>query len=359
MERRFPLPDLRIPSVTEVASQRPETSHEDPLSALETALSALARINQQCPSATVERAMIDLRVEGFDRIDWPAAEPPATPAPPPVPDGALAEIHARDLNSSILASAVLNGGGLIVRELMEPGRAAAIREMIDAALRTRNEIFDAERPAGANRWYRRSDLIKGGPQQFFASSEAERNAEVGSLWAVDSPATAHAMIEFYREKGLREMLADCFGEPAVLSVKKWVLRKVKRKPGGDTGWHQDGRFLGDGIETINLWVSLSDCGGNRPAPGMEIVADHRKRIHPTGTHGATLDWTVGPDLVSELAPERPVLTPEFQPGDALFFDHYNLHRTQSDDRQLATRYAVESWFFAASRAPAKQRPLIF
>lgn len=342
-----------------VSGELPDTPDADPRSTLEAALSALARINKQRPSAAVERALIDLRVEGFDRIDWPAPVPPPPPAAPPVADGALVEIHASELNSATLATAVLNGGGLIVREFMDPERVAATREMIDAALRTRQEFFTAGEPVTPTRWYQRSDLVQGGPQQFFASSDAERNADVGSMWAVDSPATAQAMIEFYQAKGLREMLADCFGEPAVLSVKKWVLRKVKRKPGGDTGWHQDGRFLGDGIETINLWVALSDCGGSRPAPGMEIIADHRKHIHPTGTRGAALDWTVGPELVSELALERPVLAPEFNPGDALFFDHYNLHRTQSDDRQQATRYAVESWFFAASRAPTKQRPLIF
>ena len=72
---------------------------------------------------------------------------------------------------------------------------------------------------------------------------------------------------------------------------------------------------------INLWVSLSTCGGDTSAPGMEILADQHKRIHDTGTRGAMFDWIVGPELVDELAQDTPVLTPEFAPGDAIFFDH--------------------------------------
>ena len=63
-------------------------------------------------------------------------------------------------------------------------------------------------------------------------------------------------------------------------------------------------------------------------------------------------------IASFISAERPLLYPRFAPGDALFFDHYNLHRTGTGPADSGFRYAVESWFFAASTAPAKQQPLV-
>ena len=95
------------------------------------------------------------------------------------------------------------------------------------------------------------------------------------------------------------------------------------------------------------------------APGLELVADNRRQIHETGTHGAWFDWTVGPELVEKIAQDRPVVCPYFQPGDAIFFDHYCLHRTAEGPNDTLSRFALESWFFAESRAPAKQQPVLF
>ena len=55
----------------------------------------------------------------------------------------------------------------------------------------------------------------------------------------------------------------------------------------------------------------------------------------------------------------PVLCPRFNAGDALFFDHYNLHRTGFGLNHTKNRYAVETWFFAGSTAPHKQQPVVF
>ena len=160
--------------------------------------------------------------------------------------------------------------------------------------------------------------------------------------------------------GLVQVVGPHFGEPAVLSVRKWVLRCVEPDNGAESGWHQDGRFLGDeSIRTVNLWIALSDCGDGADAPGIEIVAANDREIYPTGTHGAVFDWIVGQELVDELGQTRPVVCPRFAAGDAIFFDHYNLHRTGFGLSHSENRYAVESWFFAGSTAPTKQQPLLF
>lgn len=340
------------------AARLDESTAGAPVDALRRALDALAEAARQRPGAGLEQALIDLRIAAFRAVRWPPPRAPARRPLAPVADGELAEIDATGLDARVLADAVLGGGGLIVRGLMDRQRVQRMREHIDAALRARRAAHGDGDSRLDSSHYRRSPHVVGGPQQFWAGDDGERYADIGSLWAADCPVAAQYMAEFYRDIGLPALLRECLGEEAVLSVKKWVLRKVAPKTEGQSGWHQDGRFLGDGIRSVNLWVALSDCGGDSAAPGMEIVADQRKRIHETGTRGAMFDWVVGPELVQELARETPVRVPRFAPGDALFFDHYNLHRTQCCERQTALRYAVESWFFAASRAPAKQMPLL-
>ncbi|MEM8493476.1 MAG: hypothetical protein AAF756_21875 [Pseudomonadota bacterium] len=326
--------------------------------ALRSAIDMLGDSYRQYPVPELERAIIDLRIAAFREFQWPAPAVVPAPGKAPVPNGQLAEIHARDLSAQVLQDAVAGGGGLIVRELMEPAFAERMTELIDAALEVRRDLHDGVDVGERNRHFSRPKSVTGGPQQFKFKSEAERNGTTGSMWAVDSPPAACAMLEFYTQLGLPALMRECFGEEGVLSVRKWVLRKAAPKPAGLAGWHQDGRFLGEGIRSINLWVALSHCGADASAPGMEIVADHRKRIHETGTRGAYFDWVVGPELVKELAANTPVLEPEFFPGDGLFFDHFNLHRTQCSTRQTDCRYAVESWFFAASNAPVKTTPLV-
>jgi len=232
-----------------------------------------------------------------------------------------------------------------------------MRDNIDRAISARFAGTD-EKDSENKIWYTCSPIVKGGPAQFFGRGAEDRFTSA-SMWAVDSPRIAEQLVQFYHSIKPPELLRDYFSEPAALSVKKWVLRRVAPDNGSQAGWHQDGRFLGSGIRTVNLWIALSDCGGDAPAPGMEIIAGGTKDIYETGTHGASFDWTVGPGLVDKISRNSPVLCPRFRPGDALFFDHHNLHRTGFGTDHTQLRYALESWFFAASSAPEKQMPLVF
>ena len=174
------------------------------------------------------------------------------------------------------------------------------------------------------------------------------------------PVAAAALTRYYHEIGLDRMLAEYFHEPAVLSVRKWLMRCIAPKKGLQAGWHQDGRFLGDpSIRTVILWVALSDCGVGMSAPGMELVGGPGGTIYDTGTAGADFDWTVSQAVVDDVARTYPTQVPTFGAGDAIFFDHFNLHRTAFGTDHSCNRYALESWFFAASTAPGKQQPLVF
>ena len=321
--------------------------------------SALQQL-QQSAVEDWERLAMDLRIAAFEAQHWPE---PETAWPGPFEDefdqrSGLVEINASQLDANTLKAGLLGHGGVIVRGLLGEPEVSEIRGLIDRALDARHEYEVSQGQKSGAPWYERSPRANRGPVQFPKLGNGAPS-RAGAIWAVDSPPVACRLIELYQRLGIPALMDGYFGEPAALSVRKWVLRCMEPSNGGQAGWHQDGKFMGDGIRTVNMWIALSDCGGDADAPGMEIVTGGERAIYETGTEGAPFDWTVGQGLVDKLAAGgAKVECPRFAPGDAVFFDHYNLHRTGFGTDHCSNRYAVESWFFAASRAPQKQVPVL-
>ncbi len=245
--------------------------------------------------------LIDLRVRAFDELEWPA---PAIDWPPQHDnrfagiDG-FPEVDAADLDVESLKAGILGRGGLIVRGLMDEQTRETMRANIDRTLQARMDAAENESMESVSPWYYRCDSVKGGPAQFRGG---QRYTNIGSVWSVDSPPTAFQLVRFFRRVGIPELLRGYFQEAPVLSVRKWVVRCAAPNNGASSGWHQDGRFLGDpSIRSANLWITLTDCGGDADAPGLELLPGHERKIFETGTRGAPFDWTVGPELVEELA----------------------------------------------------------
>ena len=156
---------------------------------------------------------------------------------------------------------------------------------------------------------------------------------------------------------MREIVTEYLGERPALSVNKGTLRRAAPKVGTEW-WHQDGAFLGAGIRSLNIWLSLNDSGVD--APGLEVVSKRLERIVDAGTEGADFDWSVSDAVVAREAGDS-IASPIFKAGDALLFDHLNLHRTGTTPEMTKTRYATETWFFAPSAYPDPQEqvPLAF
>jgi hypothetical protein len=304
--------------------------------------------------------MIELRIQAYSKMRWPEPHnhwPPAHDNRFESVKG-FPEVEFGELNVDALKAGILGKGGLIVRGLMGAARIEEMRANIDRVLQARMDLANEAPGAEANPWYQRSSSVQGGPAQFRGG---ERFTRIGSVWSVDCPPIAFQLIEFYRQIGLQALLTRYFEEDPVLSVRKWVVRCAAPNNGASSGWHQDGYFLGDAtaIRTANLWIALTDCGGDADAPGLEIIAGSDRKIYETGTRGSPFNWTVGQEIVDEIAQAHPVLCPRFNAGDALFFDHFNLHRTGFGKSHTKNRYAIESWFFAGSTAPLKQQPVVF
>ena len=178
--------------------------------------------------------------------------------------------------------------------------------------------------------------------------------ESGGVWAADSPRMLFELFDTLDSVGLDRLITAYLGERPALAIDKCTLRRVGLDTGTD--WHQDGAFLGDGIRTVNVWLSLSLCG--RDAPGLDIVPTRLDRVVETGTEGALFSWSVGPGVVDRISAATPVSRPIFEPGDMLFFDDLFLHRTAIDPAMSRERYAIETWFFAPSAYPEKYVPLV-
>lgn len=321
------------------------------------AVDLLCSSNQLQEALEIERRLVDCRIQAHKAMDWPA--PTSDWAgqwdTPQADKPGILEIDAADFNARTLAEGILGNGALIVRGFVSEQVTAQLKACIDNTIQARGESDEADNSP----WDYASPQITGKPKKFGTKNEEKRaKVKKGSIWAAESPRTMQKLIELYGELGLREVLTEYFAEPPVLTVRKWVLRRIL-PDGNEAGWHQDGRFMGTDFNSVNMWLPLSECGEGANAAGLEIIPNQKREIHETGTQGAAFQWTVGKGVVEGLKQELPVVHPHFNPGDALFFDHYNLHRTAFGAHLTEDRYAVESWFFGSSNVPEKQMPILF
>lgn len=319
------------------------------------AISMLEPLCRERPDMPAEALLAECRYRFHLGMDMADAEPPADPWPNPpnniFADGAgVPEVAADALDPAILAAAIKNHGALLVRGLLSEERAASLVEGIDHTL---DACYAWKGGSGKTSWYSRMPLAPGGK----LADPASRNfmEADGSVWAADSPRMLRELLTHYDDAGIIRLLTDYLGERPVMSVGKTTLRRVSADI-KHSDWHQDGAFMGTDIRSVNVWVSLSECG--RDASGLDMVPRRLEYIAPTGTEGACFYWTVAPQIVDELANEvGGIVTPRFGPGDAMIFDHYFLHRTGIPEGIARERYAIESWFFSPSAYPADEEAL--
>tara|TARA_R110000772_G_scaffold54227_1_gene123847 strand:- start:132316 stop:133272 length:957 start_codon:yes stop_codon:yes gene_type:complete len=282
----------------------------------------------------------------------PAPRPPAT-APEEGHGAALCnglpEVSAAALSAAGLRHGIQTHGAVIVRDLVPASLHPALRDLIDRVITACASPGDRH-----DCYFDPPDILR----QKMPGGELGRSRafhrDSGSAMCAEAPCVAESLLELYGSLGLKALFTDYLGEAPCLSVKKWVLRKT-RLPVHQAGWHQDGAFMGEYINSINLWIPLTRCGGETGAPGMDVVPARLQRI--VSADGALFDWSVSPESVSSHFPRTPPVAPVFNPGDALLFDHLFLHRTQYRTDFQRPRYAIETWFFGESAAPLNQVPI--
>lgn len=259
-------------------------------------------------------------------------------------------IAAEDFNAEVLQRAVSGGCGLIVRNLLKPDVCAQLRLVVDRVLETRQlgDGLSVYRNCPEN-----LGTILG--QQKLNNSRGFHAAS-GSVMCVESAGVCEGLLGLYEDLGLPPILRQFFGDDYCLSALKWVLRRSKL-PVSPFGWHQDGAFMGSDIRSVNMWMSLSDCGADSAAPGLDIVARNLKSVVKAGDAGAAFNWSFDSAGMDNLFGPDAVSSPRFGEGDVYFFDHFMLHRTQYNPSQTQVRYALETWFFDGDCYPSNQVPL--
>lgn len=322
------------------------------------ALDKLTEANRAERSAETEARLVQLRNQAFSQLGEPGsvfvAPEPRAASDDPADDG-LPSVDAAQLTAPIIRGAFLEHGCLIVRGLVEPGRAAELLVGIDRVFECRDAHADGAPLSETAPWYQ--PFV---PDPEYAASVSIGRGFVGKgsgIWTADSPRLLFDLLNTFEQAGLRRTITEYLGERPAISVNKGTLRRAAPEVGTEW-WHQDGAFLGAGIRSINVWLSLNHCGID--APGLEVVPRRIEEIVDKGTEGADFNWSVG-DAVVERVSGGVLSRPIFEPGDAMLFDHLFLHRTGTTPEMTKTRYATETWFFAPSAYPDPQEqvPLAF
>jgi hypothetical protein len=337
---------------TALADTNPEVARAEALATdgrLFDAIDVLTTENRRLPDPAIEERLVGLRHEAFGQLD--ASGGPVS-WPPPVDDqfpNAVGppEVAKDELTPEALRSGIFHHGCLKVRSLFDETRVNGLVDDIDHAFDAQQRRVDGAPVSETAPWYV--------PYEPFSEPDREWARQASSVIAVDSPRGLFRIIEVFEEAGIGDLVAGFLGErPALLGIK-WTLRRVPPDI-RLADWHQDGSFMGADIRSLNLWVALTECGDD--APSMDIVPRRFESIVERGTHGAILDWAVGPGMAEQVA-QGTIMRPRFAPGDALLFDQFFLHRTDTHAGMTRPRHAIEAWFAAPSSYPPAQMPIAY
>lgn len=306
--------------------------------------------NIRARNANLERNLVLWRHQAFAGVDlsrrrsqWP---PQFTD--PFARNESLPELTAAQLDLEHLGGGITHHGALIVRGLFSSQEASYFAAGIDTAMAARDA--SAQGDSTDESWHMRFPL----PDHSSLAMTRPWLQSVGGLLLADSPRMLFDLLESFKRKRIDRLVGNYLGERPALSVGKSTLRRVPVTAGIE--WHQDGAFLGNQTRTVNLWIALTECGVD--APGLDMIARRLPGIVQTGTHGALYDWSVGDEMAIQAAQGRPIVSPHFQAGDAVFFDQLLLHRTGIRPAMAQQRWAIETWFFAPSTYPMEQGPLV-
>lgn len=236
----------------------------------------------------------------------------------------IPEISSRDLTPKAIASGVLFHGALLVRGLYN---GEQLRNLSNAA-------------------------------------EFEYAKKIRDPKSIISTFSFCKLMEAYEQSGLLSAVKGYLGEDSVIALERARLRYRDKQAGSGLAWHQDGSYFGQKCYALNCWAAITECGRNNT--GLSIVP--RRNHERLGADEiekskmkfgkASLDY--GNKILKKYIPdEQGIVSPVFQPGDAIIFDEMTLHRTASVPKVSMHQIVSISWFFSQSRLPIYKTPLGF
>jgi hypothetical protein len=189
-------------------------------------------------------------------------------------------------------------------------------------------------------------------RKFVADNRKYLAIEEISALTVDSPLLFERLVHYLKASGIVGIAERIFGERPVAGIQKSAVRRMPL--GHPAGWHQDLGAVGAGTKAIALWIPFSPCG--RDAAGFEYV---RRRFNGPvpQMNDSVMPWVIADDTVTSVQDGADVVTPEFNPGDAVMFDQYSLHRGASYPHMTKWRWSIDTWLFAPSSLPPHITPM--
>lgn len=307
------------------------------------AIDLLRTANASSRSDRLELALTDLRCRAGLRLaqaSVPGPRPEPAAAPPVGPSG-LPEVTPPDLTAAVLRGAIDEHGCLLVRGAVDEQRGRALAESIDRAFGARADAAAGDASAEPA-WFspRRREPRVDPLDRTFAT-------QTSGLLLCDTPRMMYEVLELYTDLGLAAVAAEFLGGRPVLSANKCTVRRISLDTTG--GWHQDGRFLGDGLRALNIWLALTPCGTD--APGLDVVPRRLDAFVDAGTSGAYFDWAVSDAMAADAAGAAGIVRPELGVGDMLLFDEMMLHKTAMTPTMTKERHAIETWCFSGVAYP--------
>lgn len=313
------------------------------------ALDMLTGLNRERRDPDTEERLVLLRRDAFSVLEQSqgrASWPPEFDDPFAEVDG-LVEIQSTDLTCESLGGAIQHHGHVLVRGLLSRDTADRLSEAVDQAFRAR-DAFQQGAPASETRpWF---VPIPSHPRFPTAPSgvDFERFAP-SKVMLVDSPRALFEVTEAFREAHLDRIVGDYLGDRPVMAENKCTIRRMLAEQLGKSPWHQEASVFNSGpLRTVNVWLALSPCGVD--APGFQFLPRRMDSILEP-----ELRFGLNRKTVTGIAGEDAIVAPIYEPGDAVLFDEYLLHRTKAEPEMPELRRNIESWLFAPSGHPLRER----
>jgi hypothetical protein len=309
------------------------------------ALDMLTELNRQDRDPEIEERLVLLRRDAFSELEGSegrATWPPVFDDPFKGVDR-LVEVEPPDLSLETLGGAIRHHGHALVRGLISRVRVDRLVDAIDRAFQARDAWQQGAPVSKTSPWF---VPIPSHPR-YPATDVGHRNSS-SKVLVVDSPRALFEVTEAFREAQLDRVVTDYLGDRPVMAENKWALRRMSWTD-DKAPWHQEASVFDSGaLRTVNVWLALSESGRN--APGFQFIPRRIDSIiEPNLSFGLTRD------TMSSVADGGRIARPTYQPGDALLFDEYLVHRTMARPEMQELRYSIESWMFAPSGHPLRER----
>lgn len=242
------------------------------------------------------------------------------------------EFSIKEMNHLDFLEAMDTRGCCLIRGAIPTGHIEAALERVKAAYAVRDEEYkQGTLPEELkNRMYFSGHI----PPSDFGDEKTKGPEWLLNQSILQSKKLLGFLTAFHRSNSFSFILNNC-----------QVRRHLNESgPNRLVPFHQDASFLRSEFRIINCWFPLVPSG--KDAPGLELVAYPIREIFtPPKAGSPSADAYEQLELDEETIRQRYdgkfFWHPEMQPGDAMVFDNFTLHRTYYREGMNKDRYSME------------------